>query len=74
MRLGALKENDCIIDVAWKVLTFSKPTMSIPLSYQPVGPGDTSKSGVMLLDSICVPAYSELEVMAKTQLSTNEGT
>ena len=65
--LDFLKENDCVIDIARKVLTFSKLTTSVPLSYQAIGHSDTSKTGVMLLESVCVLARSESEVMVKTQ-------
>ena len=55
-------------------LTFFKHTMFVLFSYQSIGPSDASKTGVMLLNSVCIPAYSELEVMEKTQSSRNEET
>ena len=39
--------------------------MSIQLSYKSASSSDVSKTGVMLLDSICIPAYSEMEMTAR---------
>ena len=59
--LDFLKKNNSVIDMSWKVLMFSKPTMSISFSYQCASPRDVSKTRLMLVVSIYIPAYNEME-------------
>ena len=66
-----LAENGCTVQVGKKILDFPKHGVSSPLIHS------NSKyvlppTGVFLVETVCIPAFCEMEVMATTQTSVSE--
>lgn len=62
--LDILADHECTVRVGKNILCFPNHGIASHPSAETRGP---SQTGVTLVETVCIPAFSELEVMGETQ-------
>ena len=72
--LDFLKKHKCSVDLGENMLKVSQSSVCIPLEHNAGEGAVASKINVTTAQTVCIPARSELEVLAKTNMGIDNET